>query len=77
MKRSSLAGRNPLCDLPAAQALRSLPAGERGRIADLLMELAGQANVRAEACWAQRKGPMAAYWRACSTYAKHMARVVR
>lgn len=38
-----------------------------------MRELRAQANDEAESAWKRRKGPMAAYWRAVSTYARHLA----
>jgi hypothetical protein len=43
----------------------------------LLRQLGDQAHERAEASWRQRKGPMAAYWRAVSIYARHAAAASR
>lgn len=64
---------NPLFKLPAGRALLALPAGDRRRIELVMRELRDQANAEAENAWARRKGPMAAYWRAVSTYARHVA----
>ena len=68
------ARRNPVLDLPAARRLEELPPEARAALRDVLLELADQANANAEEAWRRRKGPMAAYWRAVSTYAKHIAR---
>lgn len=72
--------RNPLLDLPAAQALQVL-AADQPDVADalygLLRDLSTQAHAKAEVSWRQRKGPMAAYWRAVGVYARHTAVVVR
>ena len=65
--------RNPLLQLPSGQALASLSFEQRAPLEALLRELRSQANVEAEKAWAKRKGPMAAYWRAVSTYARHTA----
>lgn len=65
--------RNPLLDLPAGRALQDLPKADRDRIAAVMRELRAQANAEAETAWRRRKGPMAAYWRAVSTYARHVA----
>ena len=65
--------KNPLLDLPAGKDLLALPAADRQRIAAVMRELRGQANTEAEKAWKRRKGPMASYWRACSTYARHFA----
>lgn len=67
---------NPLLDLPAGQALLSLPPPERARIEAVMRELRDQANREAEVAWSRRKGPMAAYWRAVATYARHVAHAV-
>jgi hypothetical protein len=65
--------RNPLLQLPAGKALSELPASQRAPLEDLLRQLRHQANTEAEKAWAKRKGPMAAYWRAVSTYARDTA----
>ncbi|HBP5993731.1 hypothetical protein IPC1601_21370 [Pseudomonas aeruginosa] len=64
---------NPLLKLPAGRALLHLPAEDRARLEALFRELRDQANTEAENAWRRRKGPMAAYWRAVSTYARHLA----
>jgi len=64
---------NPLLRLPAGQALLSLPPEDKARIEAVMRELRDQANTEAELAWQRRKGPMAAYWRAVSTYARHLA----
>lgn len=64
---------NPLLNLPAGKELLELPAADRRRIALVMRDLRHQANVEAEKSWKKRKGPMASYWRAVSTYARHMA----
>lgn len=69
--------RNPLLQLPAGRALASLTTDQRAPLEAVLRELRHQANVEAEKAWAKRKGPMAAYWRAVSTYARHTAHALR
>jgi len=64
---------NPLLKLPAGRALLALPPEQRAPLEAVLRELRDQANTEAERSWAKRKGPMAAYWRAVSTYARHTA----
>ena len=64
---------NPLLKLPAGRALLSLPAEDRARIEAVMRDLREQANAEAENAWRRRKGPMAAYWRAVATYARHIA----
>ena len=67
---------NPLLKLPAGRALMNLPPEQRAALEALMRELRDQANVEAERSWAKRKGPMAAYWRAVSTYARHIAHLL-
>lgn len=64
---------NPLLRLDAVQQLLELPAEQRGAIAALMRELRADADRQAENAWKKRKGPMAAYWRAVATYARHTA----
>ena len=64
---------NPLLKLPAGQALLSLPPADRQRIEAVMRDLRDQANHEADTAWKRRKGPMAAYWRAVATYARHTA----
>lgn len=64
---------NPLLRLPAAQKLLELPPEQRRAIAAVLRELREESNAEAELSWRRRKGPMAAYWRAVSTYSRHFA----
>lgn len=68
---------NPLLNLPAARALLALDGSSRAALAALMLELRRDANVEAERAWKRRKGPMACYWRAVSTYARHVAHVLR
>lgn len=68
---------NPLLKLPAAQALLALPSSpEKALIEQLFREIRGEANKLAEESWRKRKAPMAAYWRAVSTYARHVAHAI-
>ena len=64
---------NPLLRLPAAKRLMELPPDKRRAVAAVLRDLRAEANTEAEESWRRRKGPMAAYWRAVSTYARHLA----
>lgn len=64
---------NPLPKLPAGKALLDLPPQDRACIEAVMRELRAQADVEAENSWLRRKGPMAAYWRAVSTYARNGA----
>lgn len=64
---------NPLLKLPASQKILALPAEHRAHFESLFRELRDEANQEAEKAWKRRKGPMAVYWRAVSTYARHAA----
>lgn len=64
---------NPLLRLNAAQQILELSADQRTALASLLRELRADADRQAEHAWRKRKGPMAAYWRAVATYARHTA----
>ncbi len=67
---------NPLLRLPSAKKLLALPADQRAPSESLLRELRADADREAENAWKRRKGPMAAYWRAVSTYARHIAHLL-
>lgn len=69
--------RNPVLALPAVERLRDLDPECRSALRAVLLDIAVAANANAEVSWRKRKGPMAAYWRAVSTYAKHIARATR
>jgi hypothetical protein len=62
--------------LAAAQGIVELPIEQRRPLGILLRQLADQANEQAQASWRSNKGIMAAYWKAVSVYAKHLARVI-
>lgn len=64
---------NPLLRLPAMQDLLAMPAEQRAPLEALMRDLRSDADREAESAWRRRKGPMAAYWRAVSTYARHVA----
>jgi len=64
---------NPLLDLPATKKVLALPRNVREPLEALMRELRADADRLAEQSWKKRKGPMAAYWRAVSTYARHVA----
>jgi len=69
--------RNPLLALSAARVITHLPPEVQSSIAVLLEALACDARGRAELSWAKHKAPMAAYWKAVSVYARHLARLMR
>ncbi len=68
---------NPLLNLPAGRKLLALSKEDRERIEAVMRELREQASVEAENAWRRRKGPMACYWRAVATYARHTAHALR
>jgi hypothetical protein len=65
--------RSPVVGLPAMAALEALPRDAKLALRAVLGDIAADAAARAEKCWRQSKGPMAAYWKAVSVYAKHRA----
>lgn len=69
--------RNPVLALPASARLRALPSGTRQELAAIFRELALDSRERAAECWRKHKAPMAAYWKAVSVYAGHIAKVLR
>lgn len=69
--------RNPVLALPAARRLAELDPASREVLAAILKDLATDAAERAQASWRKNKGPMAAYWKAVSVYAKHVRAAVR
>ncbi|MDQ4625057.1 hypothetical protein [Janthinobacterium lividum] len=68
---------NPILKLQAGRELMALPPEQRAPIEAVLRALRAQANVEAEKAWLKRKGPMAAYWRAVSTYSRHIAHALK
>lgn len=69
--------RNPVLALPAVSKLMALTPEARDALRSVLMELSTDTAMRAQASWRKNKGPMAAYWKAVSVYAKHIARATR
>jgi hypothetical protein len=67
--------RNPLLALPAAKAIAALPLEQRQLLGQLLRELNVDCEAKAQKAWTTKKGPMAAYWKACAVYAKHAGRL--
>ncbi|WP_432263509.1 hypothetical protein [Cupriavidus sp. TMH.W2] len=67
---------NPLLKLAAGRQLLSLPTLQRLAVAKVCRGPREEANTEAEKAWERRKGPMAAYWRAVSTYARHLAHML-
>lgn len=69
--------RNPILCLPSAERLTRLDPAQRSELSAVLLDLRRDAQLRAEECWRRHKAPMAAYWKAVSVYAGHIARVLR
>ncbi|TIN82203.1 hypothetical protein [Mesorhizobium sp.] len=65
--------RNPVLALPAAQRLGDLAPAERAAVEAILRDIAADAATRADYAWRKHKAPMAAYWKAVSVYARHIA----
>jgi hypothetical protein len=73
MKRS-----NPILEIPEArQAIAELTAGERDKLARILVAVGRGAERTAQEQWRRRKAPMAAYWFAKGVDARHIARALR
>lgn len=68
--------RNPVLRLPAAKSILALPVETRRPLGLLLRQLAADASDEAQRSWKANKGIMAAYWKAVSVYAKHLAHVI-
>lgn len=67
--------RNPVLSLPAFRELAS-SRETRAFLRPLLLDLRRDAAERANKCWKTHKAPMAAYWKAVSVYAGHIARAL-
>lgn len=76
-RRAQRGVHNPVLALSAVRRVHALPEPARALLAALLEELADDAGQRAQDCWRRHKAPMAAYWKACAVYARHLSRVVR
>ncbi|WP_254606417.1 hypothetical protein [Sphingomonas bacterium] len=63
--------------LPGTARLLQLDPHTRSLLRAVLLDLAVDARTRAEDSWRRHKAPMAAYWKAVSVYAGHLARVLR
>lgn len=69
--------RNPILGLPSMAAMEALPPEAREALRGVLLDISRDAAGRAEKSWRQNKGPMAAYWKAVSVYAKHIRNALR
>jgi hypothetical protein len=68
--------RNPVLALPSFHRLASLDLEAKLCLAALLREIGNQAAQKAQTSWKKNKAPMAAYWKAVSVYARHIARAL-
>lgn len=68
---------NPMLALPGVKRMQTLPPESRDAIRAALLDLRFDAATRAEKSWRTHKAPMAAYWKAVSVYAGHLARAIR
>ena len=69
--------RNPVLALPGVKAVLALPPEVRAVLAGLFTDIALDCRARANKAWFSHKAPMAAYWKAVSVYAGHIARVLK
>lgn len=69
--------RNPVLGLPHVDRIKDLDPAARKLLADILGDIAKDARGRAQESWRKNKAPMAAYWKAVSTYSGHIKRAVR
>lgn len=69
--------RNPVLGLPSMAAVQALEPECRRALAGVLAEIRREARAKAELSWRTNKAPMAAYWKAVSVYAGHIARATR
>jgi hypothetical protein len=68
---------NPVLTLPAFARLKELDPAARAAVEAILRDIGVEAREKAETSWRKHKGPMAAYWKAVSVYANHIARSLR
>lgn len=68
--------RNPILALPAFARLQALPLDAKGALEAVLADLVAEEAALAEKSWKSKKGPMAAYHKAVSVYAKHIRRAL-
>lgn len=77
MSRSNAAGvRNPVTLLPAAAELAGMPPDVRASLGRVFRQLSNTARGNANKAWRTHKAPMAAYWKACAVYSRHIALVL-
>ena len=60
-----------------SERFSALPADARAALRVALLDLRAEARENAELSWRRHKAPQAAYWKALSVYAGHLARALR
>ena len=60
-----------------AKRFSALSPDARAALRDALLDLRAEARENAELSWRRHKAPQAAYWKALSVYAGHLARALR
>lgn len=75
--RTSAEISNPVLRLQSAAAIQALPPDARAALKAVLMDLRRQSAAKAQLDWKRNKGMTAAYWKAVSIYAGHIARLCR
>ena len=60
-----------------AKRFAALPPDAKAALRDALLDLRAEARENAELSWRRHKAPQAAYWKALSVYAGHLARALR
>jgi hypothetical protein len=75
--RSSQEIRNPILCLPAGQLLPRVLSEARAALKAVLIDLRREAAAKAQREWKRNKSMTAAYWKAVSIYAGHIARLCR
>lgn len=76
-RSSRLEVRNPILALPGVKLAFALPLEQRLALAEILQAIRVDARGRADKAWNTGKAPMAAYWKAVSVYAGHLARAIK
>ncbi len=69
--------RNPVLAMPGVRRLQAMPQLYRDAMVEVMIDIRDDARRRADECWRKHKAPMAAYWKAVSVYANHIARALR
>lgn len=68
---------NPILRLASAKRIQDLPPEARDALRAVLMDLRIESAAKAQSEWKRNKGMTAAYWKAVSIYAGHIAKLCR